>query len=240
MARRHVLLRTVALLLAAQLGCTATPLRAQDAPVATLLVTPQSARFRTVLNGRAERVEHLGRHAVHLVPAAETAGKDVEVLAVLDTPNFRDGTLELELCGAPRPDAPADSRGFIGLAFRTGERGEWCEVVYLRPTNARCDDQVRRNRSVQYASSPEYPWHRLRQESPGKYESYVDLVPGQWTTMKLVVAGSSARLYVDGASQPCLVVTDLKRGAVEGSIALWAHVETDAYFGKLSVTPRTP
>ncbi|MEQ1894013.1 MAG: hypothetical protein ABL998_15840 [Planctomycetota bacterium] len=241
MVPRPSSLHALALLLAALPGHAGTPVPAQqDAPPARLVVTPEGARLRTVLNGRAELVEHLGKKALTLVPAAETAGKDLDMLAILDAPAFRDGTLELELSGAPRPDAPADSRGFVGLAFRTGERGEWSEVVYLRPTNARCDDQLRRNRSVQYVSHPEYPWQRLRQESPGKYESYVDLEPGQWTTLKLVVAGTSARLFVGGAAQPCLVVTDLKRGAVEGRIALWAHVDTEAYFGTLTVMPRAP
>ena len=43
-------------------------------------------------------------------------------------------------------------------------------------------------------SHPDQPWHRLRKESPGVYESYVDLVPGEWTRVKIVVAGTTARL----------------------------------------------
>jgi hypothetical protein len=56
--------------------------------------------------------------------------------------------------------------------------------------------------------------------------------------MKIVVAGTTARLYVHGASQPCLVINDLRHGDGPGRIALWAHVETDAYFGPITVTPR--
>ena len=48
-------------------------------------------------------------------------------------------------------------------------------------------------------SHPDHPWHRLRKESPGVYESYVDLVPGEWTRVKIVVTGATARLYVHGA-----------------------------------------
>jgi catechol 2,3-dioxygenase-like lactoylglutathione lyase family enzyme len=55
--------------------------------------------------------------------------------------------------------------------------------------------------------------------------------------MRIDVSGASARLYVNGASQPCLIVNDLKRGSEGGRIAFWAHVETDAYFGALSVAP---
>jgi len=76
----------------------------------------------------------------------------------------------------------------------------------------------------------------LRSESPGVYESYVDLEPGVWTKMKIEVAGTKARLYVNGAEQPCLIVNDLKLGAVRGQIGLWAFIATDAYFSNLKIT----
>jgi hypothetical protein len=56
--------------------------------------------------------------------------------------------------------------------------------------------------------------------------------------MKIVVSGTTARLYVNGAAQPCLVVNDLKHGDGAGRIALWAHVETDAHFGAITVSGR--
>jgi hypothetical protein len=61
---------------------------------------------------------------------------------------------------------------------------------------------------------------------------------GAWTTMRIEVNGTTARLYVNGASQPCLVVHDLKQGDRAGRIALWAHVTTDAYFGPIRVVRR--
>jgi hypothetical protein len=201
------------------------------------VITPASASFTTVLNGHTEVVNYRGRRAIKLAPAPETAGKDEDMLAVLAGDRFTDGTIEVAVAGAPRPGMPPDSRGFIGIAFRADDRGEWSEIFYLRPTNGRAEDQLRRNHSVQYVSHPEFTWNRLRQESPGMYESYADLEPGVWTSMKIVVAGATARLYVNGATQPTLVVTDLKRGASAGRIALWAHVETDAYFGEMVVSP---
>lgn len=188
-----------------------------------------------VVNGRAELVTYRGRRAVKLVPKPETAGRDENMLALLEGPDFTDGTIRIEVAGAPRPGMPPDSRGFIGISFRTGPRGEWSEVFYLRPTNGRADDQLRRNHAVQYVSDPEFPWYRLRRESPGMYEAYTDLEAGAWTPMRIEVSGAKARLYINGASQPCLVVNDLKHGAGGGRIALWAHVETDAYFGPISV-----
>jgi hypothetical protein len=198
---------------------------------------PQLPAISEVINGRTDTVTYRGVRALKLVPAPETAGKDEEMLALLDGPDFRNGTIQLEVAGAPRPGMPADSRGFIGLSFRTGPHGAWSELFYLRPTNGRSDDQLRRNHSVQYASHPEFPWHRLRQESPGVYESYADLVSGVWTPMRIEVAGTKARLYVNGATEPCLVINDLKHGDRPGRIALWAHIETDAYFGPVAVGP---
>jgi len=198
---------------------------------------PDSLVFSQVVNGHTETVTYRGRPAVKLVPSPETAGKDLNMLAILAGRPFKDGTIDIEMAGAPRPGMPADSRGFIGLAFRAGPHGEWSEVFYLRPTNGRSEDQLRRNHSVQYVSDPEYPWYRLRKEAPGVYESSVDLEPGAWTAVRIVVTGTTARLYVNHAAQPSLVVTDLKRGDIPGQIALWAHVETDAYFGALTVSP---
>jgi hypothetical protein len=52
------------------------------------------------------------------------------------------------------------------------------------------------------------------------------------------VTGTKARLYVNGASEPCLVINDSKHGDQAGRIGLWAHVQTDAYFGPINITPR--
>ena len=213
------------------------------ATLAAAAITPRHRQrelpvVAEVVNGRTEIVTYRGVRAVKLIPAPETAGKDLNMLALLRGAEFGDGTIEISVAGAPRPGTPPDSRGFIGISFRTGPRGEWTDVFYLRPTNGRADDQLRRNHAVQYASDPEYPWHRLREESPGVYEAYVDLEPGIWTPMKIEVDGSKARLYVNGATQPTLVVNELKHGGRPGRIALWAHVETDAYFGPIAVTPR--
>jgi hypothetical protein len=67
------------------------------------------------------------------------------------------------------------------------------------------------------------------------YESYVDLEPGGWTKLRVEVSGTRARLFVNGATQPCLIVNDLKRGEGHGKIAQWIRVSTDAYFSNLKV-----
>ena len=189
-----------------------------------------------LVNARLDTVTYRGVRSLRLIPTAHSSRDDM--LALLEGPEFKDGTIEIEVAGSPRPGAPPDSRGFVGVSFRTGARGAWTDLFYLRPTNGRADDQLRRNHTVQYASDPEYPWHRLRKESPGVYESYADMEAGAWTRMRIEVAGTSARLYLNGASQPCLIVNDIKHGERPGRIALWAHVSTDAYFGGIDVVRR--
>src|SRR5215216_3367877 len=106
-----------------------------------IVIEPARAHFSEVLNGRTEVVEHRGRPSVKLVPSPETAGKDADMLAIVGENQFKDGTIEVDVAGAPRVGMPPDSRGFIGIAFRAGVHGEWSEVFYLRPTNGRVDDQ---------------------------------------------------------------------------------------------------
>jgi hypothetical protein len=189
-----------------------------------------------LINARADLVTYRARRALRLSPPPGREPDGGEPLAILPESDFEDGTIEAEIAGAPRPDAPADMRGFVGIVFRAQQHGARFEHFYLRPTNGRAEDQLRRNHSVQYQSVPEYPWHRLRKENPGVYESYADLQPGVWTKLKIVVSGTRARLYVNGADQPCLVVNDLKMGRVRGQIGLWAHPTTEAYFSEVKIT----
>ncbi|MGA8604141.1 MAG: hypothetical protein WB788_03625 [Thermoplasmata archaeon] len=188
-----------------------------------------------VFDGNAEIITYRGRRALHLSPASNLPESEESVLALVKSMEFRDGTIELQVAGAPRPGAPKDARGFIGLLFRVRDRGAQAENLYVRPTNGRADDQLRRNHSVQYSSTPDFPWHRLREENPGVYESYVDLDPGAWTKIKVTVSGTKAQLFVHSAAQPCLIVNDLKLGEVQGQIGVWAHASTEAYFSDLSV-----
>lgn len=190
------------------------------------------------INVTADSVQYRGKAALRLIEAAGVA-PGAETLTVIPGSRLRDGTIEVELAGAPRAGTEeGGARGFVGVAFRLQKDPLRYECFYLRPTNGRAEDQLRRNHSTQYVSHPDHPWPRLRKESPGLYESYVDLVPGEWTRVRIVVSGAEARLYVHGAEQPCLIVKDLKLGASEGALALWIGPGTEAHFSGLRVTPR--
>ena len=159
-------------------------------------------------------------------------------LASIDGLEFANGVIEAEIAGAPAPGAGEGARGFVGIAFRLQNDGITYDAFYLRPTNGRAEDQERRNHAVQYISHPDWPWFRLRKETPSKYESYVDLVPGVWTKVKIDVRGERARLYVHDQEQPTLIVNDLKTGAQgKGAVALLGSSSTVAHFRSLRVEP---
>jgi hypothetical protein len=187
-------------------------------------------------NVKAEPATYRGRAAVRISDIAATSVDDAGRLAIIPGTAFQDGTIEVDLSGDTAPDARPELRGFVGIAFRVASDQSHFECFYLRPKNGRSDDQLQRNHSAQYISYPGFPWNRLRAENPGKYESYVDLVAGQWTHVTIQVAGSHARLYVNGTEQPVLVVNDLKQPSVTGGIALWVGPGTIAHFANLNVT----
>ena len=196
----------------------------------------------------AQTFDHLSGKNVSIAPTTFKGRSAVQVIATPGSANatsyalikdavFRDGTIEVDLAGQPGSSAMEGARGFIGIAFRIQGDGRY-EYIYLRPTNGRADDQVRRNHSTQYSSFPDFDFARSRKEAPEKYESYVDLEPGVWTKYKIEVEGRKARLYVHGAEQPCLIVNDMKLDPHEGGVALWVGPGTEGYFSNLKITPK--
>ncbi len=195
----------------------------------------------TLVGVRAAAVSYNGRDAVRLTVAPRPDARVGLVnLALIDGAAFGAGTIEVMVASTVAPDADTSARGFVGLAFHSASDASHFENMYLRPTNGRAPQQLRRNHAVQYESIPDYPWDRLRHDTPGQYESYADLQPGVWTKMRIVVDGTRAQLYVDDAPQPCLVVNDLKLGSGSGRIGLWIGPGTVGYFSRLSFTPAHP
>jgi hypothetical protein len=181
------------------------------------------------------QADYRGRSAVQVI--ANRGAANATTYALVKDVSFGDGVIEVDLAGRPAAGAFADARGFIGIAFRVKGDGRY-EYIYLRPTNGRADDQVRRNHSTQYSSYPDFDFDRSRREAPEKYESYADLQPGEWTKYKIEVEGRKARLYVNGAEQPCLIVNDLKLDPQAGGVALWVGPGTEGYFSNLKIAAK--
>jgi hypothetical protein len=182
-------------------------------------------------NVRAENSIYHGMAALKLTDGGSSEGG----AAILKGLEFRDGEIDLEVASTLSKNANPTARGFIGIVFRVQPDGEHAESFYLRPTNGRADDQLRRNHSVQYVSPPEWTWQKLRTETPGQYESYADMEAGEWIHMRVVVHGKGAQLYVGGASQPCLIVKDLKLGESQGGVGLWIGPGTEGYFRNVRI-----
>ena len=196
--------------------------------------TPASAQTVEQLiphNVKVESVDYLGKRAIKITEVG--AVPNGEAYAIVKDAVFHNGAIDIELAGRPAAGVAEAARGFIGMAFRL-QNGRF-EYIYLRPTNGRADDQVRRNHSTQYSAHPDFGFAVSRKEAPEKYESYVDLEPGVWTRYRITVEGTRARLYVHGAAQPCLVVNDLKLGDSTGGVALWIGPGTEGYFTGLQI-----
>jgi hypothetical protein len=208
------------------------------AALSLLLAVPLAAQSADRLGGTNVSIAQTtfkGRSAIQVIATPQAA--NASSYAVVKDVSFLDGSIEVDLAGQPGAGAASGARGFIGIAFRIQPDGAY-EYIYLRPTNGRADDQIRRNHSTQYSSHPDFDFARLRKESPEKYESYVDLEPGVWTRVKIEVEGRKARLYVHGAEQPCLIVNDLKLEPRAGGVALWVGPGTEGYFSNLRVTAK--
>jgi len=183
-----------------------------------------------------------GRRALHLLNDDSVITKSNpsggQSLAIVNASDLKEGSIEADLVGLPRKGSSPDTRGFVGLAFHVQDNGARFEAFYLRFTNGRADDQLHRNHTTQYVSEPDFPWFRLRKENPGVYESYVDIEQEAWTNLRVEITGTKARLYVNHAVQPCLIVNDLKLGEVRGQVALWDGSDTEAYFSDLRIDQR--
>ena len=192
----------------------------------------------------------LGKPGLRVAPVPATDGSakaevagggDTDELVILDGTDFGDGVIEAEIAGDIRPGADEGARGFVGIAFRVQPDRRIYDAFYLRPRNGRDREQLRRNHTTQYISQPDWTWSRLRQESPGVYESYVDAALGTWTRVRIEVEGTEARLFVHGAAQPALVVHDLKSGAAaRGNVALWLGPDTIAHFRNVRISGVAP
>jgi hypothetical protein len=177
------------------------------------------------------------KKVVKVVKDSTLSGSDLPTFVKIKGIDFKDGTIEVKVLSRLLKNAPAYARGFIGVAFHIDPLNSKFEGIYLRPTNGRADDQLRRNHSIQYFSYPDYGFDRLRKEAEGVYESYADMGLNEWITMRIEVKGKQAKLFLNNNKQPSLIVNDLKLGDnVSGAISLWVDEGTEGYFKDLKIT----
>jgi len=138
-------------------------------------------------------------------------------IAWLNGAEFTNGTIEFDAKGKDVLQA-----SFIGVAFH-GLNDTTYETVYFRPFNFRATDTLRKAHAVQYMTSPKYEWPKLRAEFPGKYEKPIIPAPdpNAWFHVRITVEPKIIRVYVNGNTNPALVVEPLVAPAGK-KIGYWA------------------
>lgn len=188
------------------------------------------------VNVSMKNMEMAGRKVVRVTKDPALKEVDEPTFVRLHEIDFTNGTIELSVLSKLLPDATETARGFIGVAFRINENNSKFEGIYIRPSNGRANDQLRRNHSVQYFSYPDYKFDRLRKESEGQYESYADMGLNEWIKMKIVVKDTQAKLFLNDNQQPSLIVNDLKHGPDQkGALGLFVDVGTEGFFSGVKV-----
>ena len=187
-------------------------------------------------NVKMEAVNYLGRQCVRMTVEGEDRGG----LVLLPGTDFQDGVIEADI--ALKITTPPGVRypGFVGIAFRARPDASHSELFYVRPGNSDAADQAMRNHAVQYVSEPDFGWYRLRREWPSVYESNSELTMETWTKVRIEVAGRSAKLYLNGATRPSLVVDGLKGEDLHGAVGLWGYTNEEAHFANVRITPAAP
>jgi len=198
-------------------------------------IKPDSNRLEAV-NVSMSIEKLMGKEVVKAIKDSSVKEVDEPTFVKIKGINFKNGTIEVKVLSRLFENAPDFARGFIGIAFRINDSNSKFECIYIRPTNGRANNQLRRNRSIQYFSFPGYKFDRLRKEAPGEYESYADMALNEWIKLKIVVKDTQAKLFINDNKQPSLVVNDLKHGAdSSGAIGLWVDVGTEGFFKDLKI-----
>jgi len=207
------------------LTCATTPIVAQSPDTFDLTTIGKDPRWKIAAR-TTSIVDIKGRRALEL---SEGQGMGVVWLNGYD---FGNGVIEVDLLGRSQPVQGS----FLGVSFRFVDL-QTHDAVYFRPFNFRATDSTRHAHSVQYVSDPVWTWQRLRSERPGLYERAVVPEPDgdEWFHVRIVVERPKVSAFVNGATEPSLVVNELS-DRMRGSIGLWVGEGSGGHFANLRVT----
>ncbi len=188
----------------------------------------QDKNLWTIINRSVEATNENGKKGIRF---SEADGDGFMILKGVELGNC---TIEFDVKGKD-----VVQQSFVGIAFH-GQDEKTFDAIYFRPFNFLNPDTARRRRAVQYISMPDYPWEKLRETYPGKYENKVEPVPNpnDWFHARIVVDGKTISAYVDGAKQPSLQVEKLSN-TTKGGLALWVGNNSGGSFANLVITPAT-
>jgi len=151
----------------------------------------------------ADIVNHLGR-------------KCLTGYAYLKDAEFENGIIEVDIAVDGR-------RSYPGIVFRMQSEKN-SERFYLRPHRAGLYPDA-----LQY--TPVFNGVAGWQLYSGRgYTAFAFLPVNQWIHLKMEVLGRQARVYLNNAERPALVIHDLKHGISKGTIGLMGPRNKTAYF----------
>jgi hypothetical protein len=87
----------------------------------------------------------MGKDVIRVVKDSAVEKADEPTYIRIKGISFKNGTIEVKVLSRLLKNAPEFARGFIGVAFRINDSNTKFECIYIRPTNGRVEDQVRRN-----------------------------------------------------------------------------------------------
>ena len=154
-----------------------------------------------------------------------------EGVAWLKDVEFSNGIIEFDVRGEN-----VKQHSFVGIAFHGKDTATY-DAIYLRPFQFKEQDEVLRNRGIQYVSLPEFTWRMLREKSPGKYEHSVDPAPdpNSWVRVRVVIQDATISVYINGNKEPSLMVEKVTKVS-SGSLGFYVADTSGGDFANLSIT----
>jgi hypothetical protein len=200
--------------------CAVLQLQAQ-----TIKLDFQDLSKWNTINRKVEAVNEDGKKAVRFNEVPN------EGFLILKGIEFSNGTIEFDVRGKN-----VIQQSFVGIAFHRQDEKTY-DAVYFRPFNFSSPDTDRRSHSVQYTSMPNYPWEKLREKFPGKYENKVNPAPDpdSWFHVRIIVDGKKVAAFVNNAQLPSLQIEKLSN-TTTGGLALWVGNNSGGSFANLSIS----
>ncbi|MBL7835272.1 MAG: hypothetical protein JNK18_15040 [Cyclobacteriaceae bacterium] len=154
-----------------------------------------------------------------------------EGIAWVNNLEFSEGTIEFDVRGED-----TKQHSFVGIAFHAVNDSTF-DAVYLRPFQFRETNETLRSHGIQYISLPEFTWRVLRAKFPDRYEHAVDPAPDPngWVHVRLEIKGNTIRTFINGNSQPALVVEKLT-AVTSGRLGFYVADTSGGDFANLVVT----
>lgn len=154
-----------------------------------------------------------------------------EGIAWVNNLEFSEGTIEFDVRGED-----TKQHSFVGIAFHAVNDSTF-DAVYLRPFQFRETNETLRSHGIQYISLPEFTWRVLRAKFPDRYEHAVDPAPDPngWVHVRLEIKGNTIRTFINGNSQPALVVEKLT-AVTSGRMGFYVADTSGGDFANLVVT----